>query len=164
MVQLLAAANFQDRFLLSLGTPLEAGGPMPPLAVKFSWEGEGPSAPPRPEPDESRGAAIPVRVDDPEWTAQSFDALQKNLGSQRANSGRIRVPTFAEMMKVYPADYPKPKSPVRIQWSLVCFGYQPELAAAWSRCMRAYDADAKLDEVFAESLFWVVTRTIQCFY
>ena len=41
---------------------------------------------------------------------------------------------------------------------------QPELAAAWSGCMRAFEADAHLDEVFGESLFWVVTRSIHCFY
>ncbi len=43
-------------------------------------------------------------------------------------------------------------------------GDQPELAIAWSTCMKAFEADAKLDEVFGESLFWVVSRTGQCFY
>ena len=43
-------------------------------------------------------------------------------------------------------------------------GYQPELAAAWSACTRAFREEAKQDRVFEESLFWVVTRTIHCFY
>ena len=63
-----------------------------------------------------------------------------------------------------PAGYPPPKYPIRIQWSLVCMGYQPELAAAWSACTRAFGEEAKQDRVFEESLFWVVTRTIHCSY
>ena len=43
-------------------------------------------------------------------------------------------------------------------------GYQPELAAAWSACTRAFGEEAKQDRVFEESLFWIVTRTIHCFY
>ena len=43
-------------------------------------------------------------------------------------------------------------------------GYQPELAAAWSACTRAFGQEAKQDRVFEESLFWIVTRTIHCFY
>jgi hypothetical protein len=43
-------------------------------------------------------------------------------------------------------------------------GYQPELAAAWSSCTRNFGEEAKQDRVFEESLFWVVTRTIHCFY
>jgi hypothetical protein len=45
-----------------------------------------------------------------------------------------------------------------------CIGYQPELAAAWSACTRAFGREANQDRVFEESLFWVVTRTLQCFY
>ena len=67
-------------------------------------------------------------------------------------------------MKDSPPDSPKPKTPIRIKWSLVCLGYQPELAAAWSACTRAFGEEAKQDRVFEESLFWVVTRTIHCFY
>ena len=36
MVLLLAYANFQDRVLLSLGAPIEAGGPLAPLDVAFA--------------------------------------------------------------------------------------------------------------------------------
>ena len=57
-----------------------------------------------------------------------------------------------------------PPPPVRIRWSLVCSGYQPELAAGWSACTRAFGEEAKQDRVFEESLFWVVTRSLQCFY
>ena len=77
---------------------------------------------------------------------------------------RIRVPSWEEVSRVLPAGAPVPKNPIRIQWSLVCMGYQPELAAAWSACTSAFGEEAKQDRVFEESLFWVVTRTIHCFY
>ena len=35
MVLLMAYANFQDRFLICLGTPIEPDGPFPPLDVSF---------------------------------------------------------------------------------------------------------------------------------
>ena len=55
-------------------------------------------------------------------------------------------------------------APLRIQWSLVCLGYQPELAGAWFTCLRTFQDEAAQDRVFEESLFWVITRSIHCFY
>ena len=43
-------------------------------------------------------------------------------------------------------------------------GYQPELAQGWGACMRSFAEEAKQDRVFEESLFWVITRTLHCFY
>jgi hypothetical protein len=43
-------------------------------------------------------------------------------------------------------------------------GYQPELAAGWFACLGAFNRDAKQDRVFEESLFWVITRSLHCFY
>ncbi len=39
-----------------------------------------------------------------------------------------------------PKEVPRPEKPVRIRWSLVTMGYQPEMAAAWSACTRAFGA------------------------
>jgi hypothetical protein len=103
-------------------------------------------------------------VTDPEWNEFDFDALQKGLREQKATAGRIRVPKYEEALPRLPAGYPKPKAPIRIRWSLGCFGYQPELAAAWSACTGAFREEAQQDRVFEESLFWIVTRTIHCFY
>jgi alkylhydroperoxidase family enzyme len=164
MVLLLASANFQDRLLISLGTRLEADGPMPPLDVRFSTPPKELAAPDRAPFGDRPGPPVPERVDDPEWAAIPFEVLKKGLDSQKANEGRIRVPTPEEVVAGLPEGYPKPKNPIRIKWTLVCMGYQPELAIAWSACMKAFEADAKLDEVFGESLFWVVTRSIHCFY
>jgi hypothetical protein len=62
-----------------------------------------------------------------------------------------------------PPNFPKDKE-LRIRWSLVCTGYQPQLASAWSNCTRNFGEEARQDRVFEESLFWVVTRSLQCFY
>ena len=43
-------------------------------------------------------------------------------------------------------------------------GYQPELALAWGNCLRTFADEAKQDRVFEESLFWVITRELECFY
>ena len=51
-----------------------------------------------------------------------------------------------------------------IRWSLVCMGYQPQLASSWSACTRSFGRESRQDRVFEESLFWVVTRSLACFY
>lgn len=164
MVLLLAYSNFQDRILLALDLPLEPGGSMAPVEVRFDRKATAPAVPPRVKPEGRPAPAVPMRIEDPEWTDLDFDDLQNGLSAQRSNAGRIRVPTWDEVKTRLPEGYPPPKFPIRIQWSLVCLGYQPELAAAWSRCTTAFREESKQDMVFEESLFWVVTRTIHCFY
>jgi alkylhydroperoxidase family enzyme len=163
MVQLLAYANFQDRLLLALGIPIEPDGPLPPLAVRLDREAR-PEVPPRVKPEGANPPPAPERVDDPEWAALDFGATRRQLDDQRDRPGRIRVPTFDEVMSRLPPGARRPPRPVRIQWSLVCMGYQPELALAWSACTNLFAEEARQDRVFEESLFWVVTRTIHCFY
>jgi alkylhydroperoxidase family enzyme len=164
MVLLLAHANFQDRLLLALDVPIERGGPLPPVEVRFARGTEPPPVPPRVKPQGGNPPEAPERIDDEEWLAFDFAQLQEKLRGQRARAGRIRVPTWEEVLAVLPPEYPRPKAPIKIQWSLVCMGYQPELAMAWSAATRAFGEEAKQDRVFEESLFWVVTRTIHCFY
>lgn len=162
MVLLIAQANFQDRFTLALGLDVEPGGPLPPVEVRFSKAAEPPTVPSRVSPEGDR-PDVPTRVDDPSWTDFDFAGLQKELAGQRARPGRVRVPTWDEVVKGLP-EGATVKGPLKIQWSLVCLGYQPELAMAWSACTRAFGEEAKQDRVFEESLFWVVTRQIHCFY
>jgi alkylhydroperoxidase family enzyme len=164
MVLLLAYANFQDRLLLALGVTVEPGGPMSPPEIRFDRKADAPPVPPRQPPKGRPVPTEPERIDDPFWLSMQFDELQDRLTGQRSRSGRIRVPTWEEVVKVMPPTLPRPEKPVRIRWSLVCMGYQPELAAAWSACTRAFREEAKQDRVFEESLFWIVTRTIDCFY
>jgi alkylhydroperoxidase family enzyme len=161
MVLLLAYANFQDRLLLALGLPVEGGGPLPPAEVRFAHGGESPTVPPRLAP---KGKAKAVRRPaGDEWKELDFAGLQRRLNRQRERPGRVAVPSWEDVLRGLPKDYPANR-PTRIKWSLVCMGYQPELAIGWSACTRAFGAEAKQDRVFEESLFWVVTRSLNCFY
>jgi alkylhydroperoxidase family enzyme len=164
MVLLLAHANFQDRLLLALGTSVEPGGPNVPLEIQFDPKADPPVVPPR-KRDEGRPIPEePTRVDDPFWLSMAFDDLQGRLTEQRDRPSRIRIPSWEEVLRVIPPEMPRPEKPIRIQWSLVTMGFQPELATAWSACTRAFREESKQDRVFEESLFWIVTRTIHCFY
>lgn len=164
MVLLLAYANFQDRLLLALDVPIELNGPLPPLEVRFNPKADSPPVAPRRRPEGRSIPNEPERINDPFWLSLEFGDLQRQLTDQRARPGRIRVPSWDEVLRVMPASVPRPEKPVRIRWSLVTMGYQPELAAAWSASTRAFGSEAKQDRVFEESLFWIVTRSIHCFY
>jgi hypothetical protein len=161
MVQLLAYANFQDRLLHSLGVA-SARNAMPPLEVKFA-----PAKDPVPAPGRTMPADPPFdsgeRFTDPDWLALDFSELQKLMQSQRERQPRIRVPAWEDVAKLIPPKKAPPR-PLRIKWSLVCIGYQPQLAFGWSACTRSFGQEAKQDRFFEECLFWVVTRSLQCFY
>jgi alkylhydroperoxidase family enzyme len=164
MVQLLAYSNFQDRLTHSLGVQVENDGPLPSPAVRFAkpLTGSAP-APPR-VPIKDRGGEYAVeQIDDQEWKRLDFSALQRQMESQRAREPRIPVPTFESLREKLPNAFP-PGHELKIKWSLVCWGFQPELAQAWVQCTRTFAEEAKQDRVFEESLFWVVTRSLQCFY
>jgi alkylhydroperoxidase family enzyme len=164
MVLLLAYANFQDRLLLSLGLPLERGGPLLPLDVHFKAPAPGshvdatPRTPPKTQP-----APVPSSLADTDWFTMNFAELQSKMQGQRAREPRVLVPSWDDVRKALPPAMAN-RPPVRIRWSLVCMGYQPELTLGWFACMRTFAEEAKQDRVFEESLFWVITRSIHCFY
>jgi alkylhydroperoxidase family enzyme len=170
MVQLLAYANFQDRLMHALG--IEAppatsvrGNPnwRQPIAVKFTHPFADAAPPAMRMMPASEGEALAVNVADPEWKKFDFATLQKLMDGQKARTPRIPVPSFDSVRKYMPPTFPKDKE-LKIKWSLVCMGYQPELASAWSQCTRSFGEESQQDRVFEESLFWVVTRSLQCFY
>ena len=99
---------------------------------------------------------------DPEWRKFSLNDLKKKMEVQKERPQRIRVPTWDEVRGSLPPEAQKRE--LRIKWSLVCLGYQPDLAQGWSACTKAFRDEAAMDRVFEESLFWVVTRTLHCFY
>jgi alkylhydroperoxidase family enzyme len=162
MVHLLAYANFQDRLVQGLGLEVEEGGPLPPLDVRFVRKSEQ-MAPPRRAPDRPPNNTVPERITDPEWLAADFDTLQKAMSAQRDRPPRIRVPSWEEVAQNAPSYYPRNR-PSAIRWGLVSYGYSPELTNAWLECMRTFGQEAKQDRVFEECLFWVVTRSLNCFY
>lgn len=164
MVLLAAYGAFQDRLLLGLQLPLEAGGPAPPLAVKFPPEAFQLAAiyPPQPAAaplSEAGAAAAPV---DPRWASVPYEALQSRLEQQRRRAPRLPVPAWEEVRQKLPPEMAV--QPTRIVWNLVCSGYVPELAVPWSICTRTLWAETQPDRVFEESLFWVQTRTVGCNY
>jgi alkylhydroperoxidase family enzyme len=173
IVLVAAYANFQDRLLLALGASVEADGPLPSIKVHFrkpflankavetkKEKRERIVSPPAKDPP-----PVPERIDDPEWTAISFETLRQRLDKQIARrQARVRIPSWETVRDNFPASVPKPDKPIRVQWSLLAYGYQPRLTAAWLGGLRTFRQESDLDAVFHESLFWVVTRSLQCFY
>jgi hypothetical protein len=164
IVLCVAYANFQDRLALTLGLPVEPGGPLPPIRVTFKKPHAGAAEPiSRSKPATS---ALPARTTaaDGEWTKLDIAALKKEMAAQQDRAPRIPVPAFEDVKKKLPPGFYKGDKPMKINWSLVCLGYQPELTVAWLSAMRTFGDEAKQDRVFEETLFWVVTRSINCFY
>jgi alkylhydroperoxidase family enzyme len=164
MVLLAAYGNFQDRIVHGLALPLESGGPLQPLEVKFapgSFQAT-PVLPPQPKPAGLLTSGATVVERDPEWSELSFDELQSRLERQRGRNPRLPIPTWDEVKKNVPPAIAA--RPTRIVWNLVCSGYVPELAIPWSVSTRTMWAEAKTDRIFEESLFWVQARSIRCNY
>ena len=165
MVLQMAYANFQDRLLLTLDAAVEQDGPLPPRAVRFAPPVAGestaanrpalPTNQPRQQPQITLGA---------DWTSISIEQLIRGMDQQRARPGRVRVPEWKDVHPRLPAGLYPADRPVRIKWSLVVLGHQPQLGAAWMKCLRTFAREANQDRVFEESLFWVITRSIDCFY
>jgi alkylhydroperoxidase family enzyme len=173
IVLVAAYANFQDRLLLALGIPVEPNGPLPPLKVRFRK----PPAPAKPDekgkeapkrelsPPAKNPPPVPSKVDDPEWTAIPYESLQKRMAGQKdRRRARIPIPDWETVRDHYPTDLPRPTKPTRIRWTLLNSGYQPRLNAAWGAGLRAFRQESDLSVVQQESMFWVVTRSLQCFY
>jgi alkylhydroperoxidase family enzyme len=171
MVILMAYANFQDRLLWCLGSALEPGGPLPPVEVVVTPQPTGGPPPKRPV-----GRTSPLTNptghdlvdDDIEWISVTYDEWQERLERQRGKTSRVPEPSYDEVYREWPAGIPKAEPrPTRIIWNLVCSGNEPEMASAWMACGRARAAvsdETRLDPVFANTLFWVITRSIDCPY
>jgi hypothetical protein len=161
----MAYANFQDRLLLTLNADVEPDGPLPPFAVRFAAPAVGKSiAAARPETTSSKPNDPPTITLGREWTSLSFDQLLRGMQQQRARPGRVSVPKWEDFHPLLPPGiYPADK-PTRIKWSLVVMGHQPQMGPAWLKCLRTFAREANQDRVFEETLFWVITRTIHCFY
>jgi hypothetical protein len=92
-----------------------------------------------------------------------YAALRAATRAQKDRASRIPVPAVDDVRKRLPPGFTADWV-LRINWSRVCLGYQPELALAWTNAPRTFEAEARLDPVFEESLFLVVTSAQQCFY
>jgi len=168
----IAYSNFLYRMTQALGVPVEAGGPLPPLEIWFAKPanetvvGSDVPAAIRPAPAATVAASAEpnLRLTDPEWARFRFEDLQQQIEAQRGRKPRVSIPTWEEFRKVLPESlYPR-ANPLRIRWSLLVSGRQPKLGPAWIKTTRTFASESKQDRVFEESLFWVVTRSLRCFY
>jgi alkylhydroperoxidase family enzyme len=159
LVALLAHASFQDRVLLALNPPAEPGGALPPLTVAFARpKAKPPAGPPRATKVVPPAADAKSQAGGADWLA-----LQQELEKQRGRALRLRVPSREEVLRRIGEKHPGAWQ-ADILWSRVCYGYQPELTDAWFGCVAAFRQESEWDPVFSQSIFWVVTRSLKCFY
>ncbi|MCX7699532.1 MAG: hypothetical protein N2039_01510 [Gemmataceae bacterium] len=156
LVALLAHASFQDRVFLALRLPTEGAEPLPPITVPIpsrASRGSPPASPP-PKPE------LPnlVAKDSSQWRE-----LQDGLQTQRRRVTRIQVPTKEALAARMGPNHPGAWQ-LDIVWSRVCFGYQPELTQAWFEMVSTFREESQLKSLFANSIFWVVTQAVKCFY
>lgn len=155
LVHTIAYANFQSRVFAGLGL---AAIPDEPPAPAITWDKDAlakVSAPARKPWAEVLAAKVPeAAFITPDWEPIPFAELEKSLEQQSTRPGRIPVPEAGSGTA----------GTGRIVWSRVGMGYQPALTTAWFTAMRAHTAEAGMDGVFENSVFWVATRTNDCFY
>src|SRR5262249_9277448 len=160
MVHTVAYANFQNRLFLALRVPVEPGGAPAPLDVALDPARAAPvPTPARPPWEEGRKAkAAPRETVLPGWEEPvNLDAA---LEQQKSRKARIPLPSPGRIATLPPQAR---EEATRIVWSNVSMGYQPLLTNTWFDCMRTFQKEAQLDRVFSGSLFWVVTRSNECF-
>ena len=163
MVHTLAWANFQNRITLALGAVVEADGPLPPLDPQLDPDRQAKLATPaRPPWKDSQTTETPgMKSTRPDWRKLTEADLESALEQQKARKPRIPLPG-PELLEKIPPEAKAQAS--KVVWSKVSMGYQPQLTQTWFETMRAFQQEAKLDRVFANTYFWVITRTSECFY
>lgn len=158
MVHTLAYANFQNRIFLALNVKVEAGGPLAPIDFQLDPT-QKIETPPRPAwEDLTKNGSFPKGLD---WAKMSFSDIEKALDRQKERKPRIPLPDPSRLDKL-PLE--AKAQATKIVWTNVSMGYQPLLTKSWFDCMRTFQQEAKLDRVFSNSMFWVITRSNECFY
>ena len=159
MVHTLAYANFHNRVIVGLGVEVEPDGPLPPLQVDPASRTKivTPKRPPLKEPSVVK--SLPgFQLD---WNKQTIEDLTKAVDQQKARKSRIPLPDPAHFAKLPPGAKQQAEN---IVWMNISMGYQPQLTAAWFECLRAFQSEAAFDRVYSNSVFWVITRSNECFY
>jgi alkylhydroperoxidase family enzyme len=160
IVHTVAYANFLNRVMLGLGA---AGGPLPPVAARFSPErlAKMPT-PARPPWDDLKsvkaGGGLSVRAD---WGTAGAEDLA--LALERQKERRLRMP-LPDPSRIRDLPAKERGEAERIVWTNVSSGFQPEMTRAWFAALYTFYDEAKVDRAFTNSVFWVVTRTNDCFY
>lgn len=185
LVLRIAHGCFQDRMLCALGIANESDANDIPIEVHFIDSLPNGSNTPSASRDDDPQMVASVEADkalsgsvgqrdskklgkvaadtvNAGWGDMDSDALQRRLSQQRERSPRIAVPEWDSIAAKIPKDLYR--RPLRIRWSRVVVGYQPKLGPAWIKCLRVFEQEAHQNRVFEESVFWVVTRGLKCFY
>lgn len=161
IVHTLAYANFHNRIIMALGVPAEKND-LPPVDWQLDpVQRAKVNTPKRPSWQEVTGSAASLPEFRLDWAKQSDDALAKALEQQKARKPRIPLPDPSRFAKLPPG--PRQQAE-KIVWMTVSMGYQPKMTAAWFECLRAFQSEAAMDRVFSNSMFWVITRSNECFY
>jgi hypothetical protein len=159
IVHTVAYANFHNRIVLGIGAEGES---VPPVNVTFDPEKlakvQAPSRPPWDDLKDVTANGLSVRVD---WGKTSAEELDRTLEKQKERKLRILLPDASRLESLPPRERDGAN---KILWNTVSSGYQPEMPRAWFQALYTYYEEAKVDRVFTNSVFWVVTRTNECFY
>jgi len=159
IVHTVAYANFHNRVALGLGA---TGDPVPPVDAKFAPEKLAkiptPARPPWDDLKSVRAGGLAVRV---EWGKAGADELNVALDKQKERKLRMPLPNPSRIKELPPKERDQAE---RVVWTNVSSGYQPEMPRVWFAALSAFYEEAKVDRVFTNSVFWVVTRTNDCFY
>jgi hypothetical protein len=159
IVHTVAYANFFNRLVLGLGVE---GEPVSPVEVKLDPDRlaklTAPSRPPWADLGGVKDGGLSIR---PNWGEASAEELSQTLERQKERKLRIPLPDAAKLDALPPKERDSARA---ILWNTVSLGYQPALPRTWFAALYAFYDDAKVDRLFTNSMFWVVTRTNQCFY
>jgi len=165
VVHTVAHANFQQRLFLALGFESEPGEPVPPREAKPTAAAsfDVPAREPAPETADSvvQSAPSQASLEAARWSDHSYAQVRVLLESQKERAPRIPPADEARLARLARPDRSRVAGSA---WGKVSMGYQPELTRAWFLTMRAFGQEAQLDEVLENSMFWVITRTSDCFY
>jgi hypothetical protein len=104
---------------------------------------------------------IPDEPKELPWQKRDFDDIRKAVAAQKGRKPRIGAPPEGSLDMLPAATRERMQ---KIHWSHVSLGYQPELTSAWFASMDTFGGEAQLDRVFSNTLFWTVTRGVDCFY
>src|SRR5262249_9628496 len=162
MVHTVAYANFQDRIIMALGVAVEPNGPLPPPDLRLDPEKRTKvPTPPRPPWDHVILVQSSAEIVPPlDWHDLAPADLGKCVDRQKERKPRVPLPGSERLADLAPAEK---DSASRIVWTRVGMGYQPQMTRTWFDCMRTYQKESQLDEVFDNAVFWVITRTSDCF-
>jgi alkylhydroperoxidase family enzyme len=159
IIHTVAYANFHNRLLLGLGVKGESPVAEPVgAAFDITAKVSVPERPPWDDLKSVKGNGLSIRV---EWSQKEFEQLNTTLEKQKERKFRIPLPDKSDYEKLTPREK---ESAEKIKWNTISMGYQPEMTRAWFAPLYAFYDEAKPDRVFTNSMFWVVTRTNDCFY